>query len=47
MVDIIVSIILIVILATSITYMVNEKKKGRKCIGCSSSGCCPKCKKAS
>lgn len=36
--------IILIILAVVITYIVKAKKKGAKCIGCPSGGCCPKSK---
>lgn len=38
--NIIAAIILIVIVGSAGTYIWKEKKKGTKCIGCPSSGCC-------
>ncbi|MDO4976615.1 MAG: FeoB-associated Cys-rich membrane protein [Eubacteriales bacterium] len=43
MADIIVGVILIVVVGSACYYIWKEKKKGRKCIGCPSSGSCPKC----
>lgn len=43
MTDLIVIIILIAVLGSSISYIIKQKKKGAKCIGCSISGTCPKC----
>ena len=34
--------IIILIIAAAITYIVKEKKKGTKCIGCPSAGACAK-----
>ncbi|MBQ3061526.1 MAG: FeoB-associated Cys-rich membrane protein [Lachnospiraceae bacterium] len=38
--NLIVSIILIVILGTAIGYIIKEKKKGTRCIGCPAAGNC-------
>ncbi|MCR5703264.1 MAG: FeoB-associated Cys-rich membrane protein [Eubacterium sp.] len=38
--NIIISIILVLIVGFAIFYIVKEKKKGRRCIGCPSSGKC-------
>lgn len=40
MANVLIVIILLVLVGTAIFYIVKEKKKGRKCIGCPSSGCC-------
>ena len=34
--------ILIILVGTAVFYIYREKKKGRKCIGCPSAGCCSK-----
>lgn len=39
--NLIVTIIVIAIIALAILYIVRQKKKGVKCIGCPSGGCCP------
>ncbi len=39
--NIIAAIVIIAILALAIFYIVKQKKKGVKCIGCPSGGCCP------
>lgn len=41
MVNLIIPIILVLIVGGAIAYIVKEKKKGTKCIGCPSGGCCP------
>ena len=41
MVDIIISIILLLVVGLAIYYIVKEKKKGNKCIGCPAAGNCP------
>lgn len=38
--DLIMIIILVIIIGTSLTYIIKSKKKGVKCIGCPSSSCC-------
>ncbi|MBQ1194197.1 MAG: FeoB-associated Cys-rich membrane protein [Lachnospiraceae bacterium] len=40
MVNLIVIVILIILVGTAVFYIWKEKKKGRKCIGCPSAGCC-------
>lgn len=42
MIDAIIISILAVVIFLAIRYIVKEKAKGRKCIGCPSSGCCSK-----
>ncbi|MGN0496068.1 MAG: FeoB-associated Cys-rich membrane protein [Lachnospiraceae bacterium] len=42
MVNFIIIGILIIIVGGAIIYIVKEKKKGTKCIGCPVSGCCNK-----
>lgn len=39
MADIIVIIILVIVIGLAVLFIYREKKKGRKCIGCSSSDC--------
>lgn len=39
--DIIITVIILIILGLAITYIIRQKKKGVKCIGCPSSGECP------
>lgn len=46
MADLIVVGILIVIVSIAIVYIVKEKKKGKKCIGCPNAGQCTHCKSA-
>lgn len=40
MMDVIVILIIAAILGAAVTYIIKAKKRGVKCIGCSSSGCC-------
>ena len=40
MANFIIVAIIIIIVAAAITYIVKEKKKGTKCIGCPSAGAC-------
>lgn len=47
MADIIVTLIIIMILGLSIAYIIKEKKKGVKCIGCPFADSCSKRKKSS
>lgn len=42
MADIIILVILLVLVGTAVTYIVKQKKRGVKCIGCSSAGTCQK-----
>ena len=42
-VDLLITIVLLVILGAAIVYIVKEKKKGTKCIGCPNSGNCAGC----
>ncbi len=42
MTDIIIGLILLVLVGGASFYIVREKKKGRKCIGCPYSGTCGK-----
>ncbi len=41
MTDVIVILIVFAIVAGAAVYIVREKKKGTKCIGCPSAGTCP------
>ena len=41
MADFILVLVLIAVLGTSISYIVREKKRGVKCIGCPVEGGCP------
>ena len=38
--DLIVIGILLILVGAAILYIYKEKKKGTRCIGCSSAGCC-------
>jgi len=40
--DIIFGAIIVLIIGLAVFYIVKEKKKGKKCIGCPMSGCCSK-----
>lgn len=40
MTDIIIIMIVVVIVGTAVAYIVKEKKRGAKCIGCPSAGEC-------
>lgn len=40
MVNIIIPVIIVLIVGGAIAYIVKEKKKGARCIGCPSGGCC-------
>ena len=40
MTDFIVAVIILVILGAALTYIIREKKRGTKCIGCPSGGNC-------
>ncbi|MDO4545587.1 MAG: FeoB-associated Cys-rich membrane protein [Bacillota bacterium] len=42
MIDFIVAGIILILLASAITYIVKAKKKGVKCIGCPAAGTCSK-----
>ena len=42
MADMIILVILLVVVGAAITYIVKEKKRGVKCIGCPSAGTCHK-----
>ena len=44
MADLITVIIICVIIGSAIIYIVNSKKKGKKCIGCPHSDSCSLCK---
>lgn len=41
--NILIGLIILIIVGLAILYIVKEKKKGTRCIGCSSSGTCPHC----
>ena len=43
MADIIAFLVIAALVGFAIYYIVKEKKKGRKCIGCPSADCCSKC----
>ena len=43
MVDLVILLILAGIIGLAIGYIVKEKKKGTRCIGCPDSGSCGKC----
>ena len=47
--DFIIALILIIIVGLACLYIYKEKKRGKKCIGCSESGCseCNMCNKKS
>lgn len=40
MADLIIAGVLVVLIGAAVLYIRKEKKKGRKCIGCPSAGCC-------
>ncbi len=42
MVDIIITVAILLILGAAVAYILIEKKKGTKCIGCPSAGSCNK-----
>ena len=42
--NIIILLIIIALVGSAIFYIVKEKKKGNKCIGCPSAGTCPRAK---
>jgi len=42
MADIIIGIVLLIVVGVAIAYIVKEKKRGVKCIGCPSAGTCQK-----
>lgn len=42
MADIIIIAIIVVIVGVSVAYIIREKKRGVKCIGCSSGAACAK-----
>lgn len=39
--DILIAIIVFLILGAAISYIIKEKKRGTKCIGCPAAGNCP------
>lgn len=41
MIDLIITLILLLIVGAAVIYIVREKKRGAKCIGCPNSGSCP------
>lgn len=43
MANVIAVIILVIMVGGAVSYIVKSKKKGVHCIGCGSSGSCPKC----
>ena len=43
MVDLVVILALVLVLGGAIAYVIREKKKGRKCIGCPYADSCTKC----
>ena len=44
--NILIAIVLFLIIGASISYIIKEKKRGTKCIGCPAAGNCPmKCNK--
>ena len=45
MIDGIIIAVLVVVSFMIIRYLVKEKAKGKRCIGCSESGCCGSCSK--
>lgn len=44
--NVIIFIVIALIVAAAVIYIVRQKKKGNKCIGCSSSGSCPHCQQS-
>lgn len=42
MADFIIGILLLIVIGAAIAYIVREKKRGVKCIGCPNSGTCQK-----
>ena len=44
MTDIIIAAVVAAIVALALFYVVRQKKKGKKCIGCPYSGECSECK---
>ena len=42
MADIIIGIVLLAVVGVAIAYIVKEKKRGVKCIGCPNAGTCSK-----
>lgn len=45
MTNLIVMIVVLVVIGTAVAYIIKEKKRGVKCIGCPSAGTCPNSKK--
>ena len=45
MADIIAVVVLVILIGSAVMYIVKEKKKGTKCIGCPACGSCPGSKK--
>ena len=41
MADLILTLVIVVIVGAAVVYIVKEKKKGIKCIGCPSAATCP------
>ncbi len=41
MVDFIIVLIILLIVGVAVAYIVREKKRGVKCVGCPSGGICP------
>lgn len=41
MADFIVVVVILLIVGAAVTYIVKEKKKGTKCIGCPAAATCP------
>ena len=39
MTDIIIGVVLVVIVGLAVFYIIKEKKKGKRCIGCPDGGC--------
>lgn len=40
--NIIIIAVLVIVVGLAVFYICKEKKKGKRCIGCPSSGCCQK-----
>ncbi|MBE6031020.1 MAG: FeoB-associated Cys-rich membrane protein [Clostridiales bacterium] len=40
MADFVVIVVLAVVIGGAIAYMIKQKKRGARCIGCSMGGCC-------
>lgn len=40
MINVIVAIVILILVGAAFTYIVREKKKGSKCIGCPAAGSC-------